>query len=378
MKAIVNGTIITNGNVIHGKTLLFDKTIIGLSTEECLQNCEIVDAQGQYVSAGFIDIHMHGCNGIDFSYQVQNKYLEEICKKLPMYGVTSFLPTLISLPNDQYNTIFPIYREFKKTAVAGAEILGIHMEGPMISSDYRGAHSPSHIGLLPKELILENSDLIKFVTLAPELDGIETYVELLKQFKIQIAAGHTAMTMNQAKNAYNNGIKHCTHLFNAMLPFKHRELGLVGEVLMNHNYSFDIVADNIHLFPSLYQFIFNNVEKEKMILITDAIFASGLGDGTYIYDNRRFVIRENKITTEEGILAGSILTLNKAVYNVLCQSQISLADIVNMVTINPARLLQIEGRKGSLECGKDADIVMFDKEINIKQAFINGKNVYNE
>lgn len=371
MNAIINAKILANGKIIEDKAVIYNEKIIGIQ-EHIPETCKKINAEGLFLSAGFIDMHIHGFEGSDFSQEITNNTIQKISNKLLSSGVTSYLPTLVSMSETKYLNVLDFFREYLKNRNTGAEILGLHLEGPALSPHFKGAHNPNYIYIPQRDIFSKNSDIIKMITLAPEMIEDAETLEFFKDKGICLAAGHTSMTMAEAEQSYKNGVTHCTHIFNAMLPMNHREPGLAGEVIMGKKHTFDIVADNMHVHPCYYQFLYSNTEKEKMCLITDSVFAAGLPDGTYGFDERVFVVRNGNIYLENGTIAGSMLTLDKAVRNVAENTTISIAEIINMVTINPAKVIGAEKEIGSIEEGKKANMVLFDNKIQIKAAIVNG------
>ncbi|WP_073589680.1 N-acetylglucosamine-6-phosphate deacetylase [Anaerocolumna xylanovorans] len=373
MKAIINGKIILEDKIIKDKVLVFDNEIEGI--ESCVSDSfEIIDAEDNYVSPGFIDMHIHGIKGNGFTLEYRET-IHKTGESLPEFGVTGFLPTLVSEPrNDMLEILKLIKGEVKKAT--GASILGVHLEGPFISSLYRGAHDEKNLYYPDTGDILCHKDIIKMITYAPELDENNQFLKTIKgNSDIIMAMGHTNATFEEAQKAIYEGASHCTHIFNAMRHFDHREPGIIGAALLQP-VSVDIVADMIHVNKELFQLLLNNKGKESIALITDAIFAAGLEEGVYHYQGRDFYVKDGTIRLGDGKLAGSILTLNRAADNFYKHTSLSVAETVGLISKNPARILGIDDKKGSLQKGLDADIVIFNDSFEIQRTIIEGNTVF--
>jgi N-acetylglucosamine-6-phosphate deacetylase len=340
-------------------------------------DCEIIDAQGLIVSPGLIDVHMHGSGG----YGVMDsdfKAIEHISRAIAKNGVTSFLPTTMTASKEAiYNTLDNI-RHYMNKELEGATVLGAHLEGPFINKIYKGAQAEEHIIEPNFDFIADYTDVIKLLTYAPELDKDFAFTKKVKaKTNIVLSMGHTAATLQEAKAAVKNGCSHATHLFNAMVPLNHREPGVIGCAL-THDIFCEIIADNTHINPLMYQFVWSNKGTDKTILITDSVAWGGMDDGTYSQDGKNIIIKNGTARFEDGTLVGSALTLNKILSNFKENVKLrNTAIIFKQATINPATSIGIDHLKGSLEVGKDADIALFDKNFNCYMTICRGRKVYN-
>jgi len=372
MKAIINSKIITNNQILKNHALIFNNKIIDI-TEKIPKNIEIIDAKGAYLSAGFIDIHIHGSGGadvMDSSFQS----LDTISQTLLKTGVTSFLATTMTMSSREIkNALYNVQKY--KDKIRGAKILGVHLEGPFINPSKAGAQNPQYIQKPNFKLIKEYMDIIKLITIAPEVEKAERFIEYLKKSypDIILSLGHSNASYDQAKESFKWGISHATHLFNAMNPLHHREVGAVGAILEADSISCEIIADNIHIHPALYNLIYK-LKGDKLILITDAIRAGCMRSGEYNLGGQKVIVKDNKATLIDGTLAGSVLRLNEALKNLYNYSNIKLPEIVSMVTSSPAKLLGLN--IGELKRGYSADITLFDKHLNILNTYIDGKEYY--
>ncbi|NFG61093.1 MULTISPECIES: N-acetylglucosamine-6-phosphate deacetylase [unclassified Clostridium] len=376
MKAIINGIIVTKNGVLENKVLLFDKKIISMC-DEIPENCELIDAKQKIVTPGLIDIHVHGsCNfdTMDNSIEAIEAISNGICKN----GVTSFLPTTMTMSKEHiYNSLNTI-KECMANGTAGAKVIGAHMEGPFINPIYKGAQDAKYI-LKPNFQFIKNyTDVIKLVSYSPELDDDYEFTKKVKEnTKIILSICHSNASYKQTMEAVNLGASNITHLFNAMTPLNHREPGVVGAALMSNTYC-EIIADKIHVDKNLFQFILNNKGKEKVILITDSMRAGCMKDGKYDLGGQDVYVKGGAARLINGTLAGSILTLNKAVYNFFENTNLELNEVINMASLNPAKSIGIDDKKGSLEIGKDADICIFDDEMNCHLSISEGRIIFNK
>ena len=376
MKAIINGKIITRSGIVENKVLVFNETIQHIQ-EEVPTDCHIIDAKGMYIAPGLIDVHVHGSCGADTMDQTKEA-IEVISSGISKNGVTSFLPTTMTMSQEDIYGALDIIRLCMNQSLNGAKVLGAHMEGPFINAIYKGAQSDNYI-VKPRYEFIENyTDVIKLVSYAPEMDENYSFTKAVKEkTDITLSIGHTNATYNQAKEAFKCGCSHVTHLFNAMTPLNHREPGVVGAALTSDVFT-ELIADTIHVNPQLFQFVLDNKGKHKMVLITDSMRAGCMKDGVYDLGGQAVYVKDGAARLESGNLAGSVLTLNKAVYNFFKNTNLTIDESIHMASLNPATSIGIANRKGSLEIGKDADISIFDEEMNCYLTIVEGREVYNQ
>lgn len=375
MKAIINGKILTENNIIEDKILLFDDKIIGFC-DKVEENIETIDAKGLYVSPGLIDIHVHGsCNHDVMDKSVTS--IKTIGNGIKANGVTSFLPTTMTMSKEDIYEALDTIRESINIKYDGAQILGAHLEGPFINSKYKGAQSDKFIQPPNFPFIEEYVDVIKIISYAPEVDDNFNFTKEIKdKTDITLSIAHTNATYEEAKLAIKFGASNITHLFNAMTPLNHRELGVVGAALTSDVYC-EIICDNIHVNPQLYQFVLNNKGKDKVILITDCMRAGCMADGKYDLGGQDVFVKDGAARLSTGNLAGSVLNLNKAVYNFIKNTNLSINEAINLASLNPAKSINMDKTKGSLDINKDADIALFDDEMNCYMTISNGEIIFN-
>ena len=374
MKCIINGKIILENEILENKVLVFDEKIVDI-LDESPNNCEIIDAQGKYVSPGFVDIHIHGNMGRD-TMDATEEAITTIAKSIVRHGVTSFLPTTMTMDKESVYNALDAVKDLMGCGEGRAEILGAHLEGPFINQKYKGAQNEAFIINPSYEFVEKYKDVIKVITYAPEQDeNFEFTKEVVKNTDIALSIGHSKATFKQAREAINLGARNITHLFNGMTPLNHRNPGVVGAGLTSDVYC-EIIADTIHISKDLFQFILDNKGEDKIILVTDSIEAGGLEDGEYSLGGQKVIVKDSQARLESGSLAGSVMPLNKMVYNFLNNTDLDMRKVVRLAAINPAKSIGIDKTKGSIEIGKDADITLIDEDVNCYMTINKGKIVY--
>ncbi|XP_045489210.1 N-acetylglucosamine-6-phosphate deacetylase [Pieris rapae] len=344
-----------------------------------------VDCGGLLIAPGFIDIQINGGWGVDFSYDSENveEGIHKVAKELLSHGVTSFCPTMVTSDKDKYSKILPKIQK-KQGNKSGATVLGVHLEGPFISLARKGAHTPELIKNPEKgfDSLMEmygSLDNVIIVTLAPELPGALNAIKKLSEKGIKVALGHSEADLSQAEAGVGQGANMITHLFNAMLPFHHRDPGLVGLLASTTKKQvyFGIISDGIHTHPAALR-IACRTNREGLILISDAVAAQGLPDGAYR-------IGPQAVSVENGwayiagtkTLCGSIMALDRCVKIFKEATECTLEYALETASLHPARALGIDNRKGKLNYGFDADFVCLDREtLKVMSSWIAGECVY--
>ena len=298
--------------------------------------------------------------------------LETISKSLIKTGVTSFLATTMTMSKNKIIDALSNIKRYQ-SSVTGAKILGVHLEGPFINPTKSGAQNPKYILKPDIKFIEEYLDIIKLITVAPEVEGGREFIQYLKKYypNILLSIGHSSSSYRETKESFKWGIRHATHLFNAMNPLHHREPNIIGAVLEDDNISCDIIADTIHIHPSLFKILFK-LKGDKLVLITDAMRAGCLYDGEYSLGGQRVFVKDGEARLKDGTLAGSVLKLNSALKNFQNHSNIPLHKLISMVTSIPAKRLNLD--LGELKEGYPADLVLFDNDFNIIRTFIDGNS----
>lgn len=378
MKAIINGKIILKDRIVEGSALLYSDVIEGIIPLGSVpEGAEVIDAKGGYVAPGLIDMHIHGYLGKDVC-DGEEESIRTISKGLLANGVTGYLPTTMTVDMKVIKKALEVCRNLKEESKDwdGSTILGCHAEGPFISESKKGAQDAKYILKPDAAFVKEYADIIKTITLAPETDenDFAAIREITRDTDVVISMGHTSADYETAMASVNAGVKHVTHLFNAMTPLQHRAPGVVTAA-MNSDISCELIVDTFHVDASLYDMLWK-LKGRKLCFITDCLPAGGLPEGEYTLGGAKIIYRGIVCRLEDGTVAGSVLHLNKGVWNVYTNSDIPLYECVNCASLNPAATLGIDKQKGSLEVGKDADIIITDGEFGIVKTIIRGKTKY--
>lgn len=378
MKAIINGKVILKDRIIEDSVLLFSDTIEGIfSKDEIPEGAQIIDAKGGYVAPGLIDLHIHGYLGKDVC-DGEEESIRTISKGIIANGVTGYLPTTMTVDMKVIKKALEVLRNLKEESKTwdGSAILGCHAEGPFISESKKGAQDAKNILKPDAEFVKEYADIIKIITLAPETDtkDFEQIREMSQKTDVVISMGHTSADYETAMNSTKNGVGHATHLFNAMTGLAHRAPGVVGAAL-NSDVSCELIVDTFHVLPALYDMLWK-LKGRKLCFITDCLPAGGLPYGEYTLGGAKIIYNDIVCRLEDGTVAGSVLPLNKGVWNVYTNSTIPLWECVNCASLNPATTIGLEKSKGSIEIGKDADIIITDNEFNVLKTIIKGEIRY--
>lgn len=377
MKAIINGKIILKDRVLDGAALVYSDVIEGIvPADKIPAGAEIVDAKGGYVAPGLIDLHIHGYLGKDVC-DGEEESIRTIAKGLLANGVTGFLPTTMTVDMKVIRKALEVCRTLKEESKTwdGTQIFGCHAEGPFISEKKKGAQDPKYILKPDADFVKEYADIISIISLAPEEDeDFKAISEIRRDTDVVMSMGHTSADYDTAMTSTAAGIRHATHLFNAMTPLAHRAPGVVTAAL-NSDVSCELIVDTFHVNPVFYDILWK-LKGRKLCFITDCLPAGGLPYGEYTLGGSKIVYRDIVCRLEDGTVAGSVLHLNQGVWNVVSNSNIPLWECVNCSSLNPATVLGIDDRKGSIEIGKDADIIITDSEFNVQKTIIGGTTKY--
>ena len=378
MKAIVNGIILAQDGEVRGKALVFDKKLRGIVDPDTLSSAEVIDAGGRYVSPGLVDVHIHGYWGEDAS-DGSEEGVRRLAKGILQNGVTSFLPTTMTVSWPEIEAAFDTVRKLRplslKADFDGSEILGCHAEGPFINPQRKGAQAADNIIPPDAQRVLAHQDVVKIITIAPEMPGGMDFIRTLtQQSDIVVSIGHTSANFDQAMEAIRAGASHVTHLFNAMTGLNHRSPGVVGAALST-SVSTELIADNFHVHPGLFALL-HTVKGDKLVLVTDCTRAGGLPDGQYTLGGQPIFVKGIECRLADGTIAGSVLKLNNAVKNLRDHAGLSMLDAVHAASLNAANCIGVGQRKGSIKVGKDADIILMDDDCQVSAAFVRGTLKY--
>ena len=380
---VKNGTVYTPQEVIEKGLVVIEGTqIVAVAQEsdtEVLAGATIIDATGKIVVPGFIDLHIHGCGGSDVMDRDEDA-LASISKALARYGTTGYLPTILSAPKEELLACVTRIAQAMAKGVEGAQILGIHLEGPFINPKEAGMQNPDYMRPPSwselQSLIEGSQDNIRMVTIAPELPGAGKVIAKIKDHKMVASVGHSNATYTKALKSIRHGLTYATHTFNAMRGFHHREPGVAGVVLLHDDITCELIPDGVHVHPVAMKLLVELKGPERVVLITDAMRGAGMGNGAYELGSQRVLVSGGVCMLPDETLAGSVLTMDKAIGNMVTFCRVPLREAFRMASLNPARSIGLEGRKGSLEAGKDADLVVMDESLNVKLTIARGQVVY--
>ncbi len=351
--------------------------------KEISSHAALVDFGDAVIAPGFFDIHMHGGAGVDLM-RASVSDLPRLGRFLTTHGVTGYFPTTVAAPLDSTcaalerlaDAIEGAEREPSKSAGVQARPLGIHLEGPFLSHKRRGVHPPEYL-VAPTVEIFERlwqaaRGHVRMMTIAPEIPGAMEVIADAARRNVCVSIGHSDAEMPVAQGAVKAGARHATHTFNAMRPLDHRDPGIIGEVLTDDRLSADVIADGIHVAPAVVKLFLQAKGSERAVLITDAISAAGMPDGRYQLGPIEVDVKDGKCTSG-GNLAGSVLTMDRAVRNVTQFAGWSLRDAVRAASLNPSRAVGMAGERGTLAAGAAADFVVLNAAGEVLKSIVGGR-----
>ena len=388
-RLVVKGrNIYTGREIIQSGFILMESGFInrvGTDTEFShmdVDDTDVLELDNSFsIIPGMIDMHIHGASGADVM-DATPEALRTIAEALPSEGITSFLATTLTESEELIKKALQNAADYirPRNHEGSAEILGIHLEGPFIAPERPGAQSKEHILNPTLEKLAEfqrvSGGSIRQVTMAPERPGAIELIKSLSAEGVIVSIGHSNAKHEEVMQAVAAGAKQVTHLYNAMSPIHHRDPGVVGGALMEKGLLCELIVDGIHVHPLMVQMAYKLKGKEGLVLVTDAIRAKCLGDGSYMLGNQSIQVHHDRAVLQDGTLAGSILTMKESIQNTRMFTGCSLDDIVHMTAVNPAKQLNLFQRKGSLETGKDAALVVLDRNMDIMMTFCKGKLVF--
>lgn len=378
---IKNGLVLKNSNFYHKDILIKDGIISKVEKDiNADEKMIIFDAKEQLITPGFIDIHTHGAVGVDSNHVDVNK-LEKLSEFYATQGVTTWLLSLVTDSKEimvQSAKAVSDYLEIKHNE---DNLMGIHMEGPFLSIDYKGAQPEQYVIGFNKDLfdgVMEASgNRVKYITVAPEVNGVLDNIDYMKEKGVVISVGHSSADYITTKKAIEKGATTVTHTFNAMRLFHQHEPGVMGAVLEANNLYYEAICDGKHLVPATINMLLSLKGPERVICVTDSIMATGLPDGEYILGANEVVVENGDAKLKSnGVRAGSTLTLQNALLNLLQFTNLSIGQILPMLTINPAKAIHIDDEYGSIDVGKKANLLRMDYDGHILDTWIKGKRVY--
>jgi len=355
-----------------GKIIRIGHTQVGSSQSK------ILDVDGRVIIPGLIDVHVHGAGGGDTSDGTV-KALQTMCTTLARLGITSFLATAMTRPEEE-NRHLEVAGEHVGKELGGANLLGLHLEGPFISREKRGGipftgiEQPSLKVL--ERLIKTTKGALRMMTIAPEVEGALEVIRALVNHGIVASFGHSDANYEETRQSILAGISHVTHIFNTMRPIHHRAPGPVPAIFEQPNVTVQIICDGIHLHRDMVRYIYKQFGYERCVCITDGMRTMGLPEGRYEYYGQEFESRDGAARYLDGTLIGTTNSLHQMMLNFMDFTDCPLAEAVDTAARNPARVLGVDDQKGTIAVGKDADLVILNQDYSVWATIISGKIVY--
>lgn len=378
---IVSEKVITEEGIQPAALLVSDGVIQQIATTPNTGDPVIQTGAHHYLLPGMIDMHIHGACDSDVMDATDDS-LKTISNALAQEGATSFLATTMTESPERIESALSAVksRMDSQTPTDGAEILGVHLEGPFIAPAKMGAQNATHIqdpdADVLKAWIDKTGVKIALVTMAPEQPGAKAFIEYCRDNNIVVSIGHTNASFEQAKHSFDHGITHATHLYNAMSGFSHRDPGVAAAVLDDQRVLAELIVDGIHVHPAICALTLKIKGADRLALVTDAMRAKCMPDGEYSLGGQRVIVKENAARLENGTLAGGVLKMNQAFANLLKFSGCSIEEAVRLVSMNPAKQLGVFDQKGSIAVGKDADLVLLNNQFEVVSTWCRGIQAY--
>ena len=346
--------------------------IDGLSSEA------VIDAGGYTLAPGLIDLHVHGANGHEIM-DASVESIHEIARFLARHGVTAFLAATWTAEHAKImDALEAVYKAYGKIS-GGASLIGAYLEGPYLNPNRAGAQVMDHIHpAVDRAEVLEllDTNMVTILVLAPEFPENIWLIDECIRRSISVSAGHTAATYEQMQVAVERGVCQVTHCFNAMNPLHHRQPGVVGAAMTMPELRCELIADNVHVHPLLQRILYQLRGAQGILLVSDSTCCAGLPDGEYDLDGRKVNLKNGAVHLPDGTLAGSVLTLDRAVRNFMANVNSSLGEALACASLYPARAAGVAHRKGTLEPGKDADMILLDADLQVRMTVVEGEIIY--
>lgn len=381
MKTLLKGGQVYRSHRFETADLLIEDGVIRkIGKDLPAEGAEVLSMEGKKLVPGFIDVHTHGSAGVDVNAATKDDF-EKICKFQVSQGTTSFLGSVLTDTREQTLWCIDQYNQWKAMEHEGAALMGIHLEGPFLAAEYKGA-MPEHLLQKPNmELLKEYQQAaggdIRYITVSPEVEGIPEFIPDMKSLGIVVAIGHSGADYETARKAIRNGAAAATHTGNAMKLLHQHFPAIWGAVLEDDDIYCEVICDGRHLHPGTVRLILKTKGYDRVVAITDSIMAAGLPDGQYkLGVNDVVVVDGDAKLADTGVRAGSTLTTGKALENLLAFTGRPLEDILPLLTENPAKLLGLDHKIGFLEEGLDADVVALDEADHVADTFVKGKHCY--
>ena len=376
MLYITNATIYSPRDTFEqGAVLVSGGRIEAVGDVACPPGARVIDADGLLLVPGFIDLQFNGGFGHDFTADPTTIW--QVAAGLPRWGVTAFLPTVITSPLERIAAAQQVVLS-QPAGYRGATPLGLHIEGPFLNPQKKGAHNPAYLRTPSLDAVADWSPQagVRLVTLAPELPGALPVIEALAGRGVLVSAGHSTATYDQATAAFDAGTRYGTHLFNAMPSLLHREPGLPGALLTDPRTVVGLIADGVHTHPAIVSLVWQALGPERLSLVTDAMAALGMGPGQHILGDFDVTVDATSARLADGTLAGSILSLDQALRNLIRFTGCSLSDALATMTTTPARALGLDHERGQVAPGFMADLVLLSPDLEVRGTVVAGELVY--
>ncbi len=379
MKALKNALVYVEGEGLVKTDLIFDEKIVNIGGAEAIEELLSLP-EGALVLPGFIDEHIHGAGGSD-AMDGTVKDLAVIADTVAKEGTTAFLATTMTQSPENITGALKAVKEYRESErCEGAEILGVHLEGPFINEKHKGAQPGEYIVKPTAEVFEEyqaaSGNSIKIVTLAPECEGSLEFIAYLKKQGVTASIGHSSAKTEDIKAAIDAGATNVTHTYNAQSPLHHREIGVVGSALLYDELNTELIADTIHVSVPAMKLLAKCKPDDRLVLITDAMRAKGLADGISELGGQTVIVKGGEARLEDGTLAGSVLRMNNAVKNLTEKVGVPFLKAVDCASINPAKILGVDKERGSIAVGKRADFAILDKNLDVFATVRGGKVIY--
>lgn len=377
----MDGLLLTNGNVFNGyefigcKDILIEEGRIINIDDKINSDYRKIDLKGYYICPGFIDIHIHGACGCDFTNADEDN-LKKISSFLAVHGTTSFLATALTAGNEKIRACLKNIKEFQSIGYKGANVLGVHLEGPFINEKKKGGLNERYIQKPTidnyRNIVCGYEGIIKTITLAPEVPGAYELIAYLRNEGVKISIGHSVATYDETIQAVECGVNRGTHIFNGMNALDHKEPGIVGGLLDSKGVFVEMIADLLHLHPAIVRLLINSKGIGRCITISDAVEPTGMEDGEYEIGGKMVIVKDGAARLKENAaLCGSTITLDQGLKNIVAIG-VELEDALKTVTSNPAKAIGVDGNKGEIKSGYDADIVVLNNNLEVAFTMING------
>lgn len=386
---IHNGTVLTSHRQIPGGSVLVEDGVISkvYESDQDLPDVPRLDAKGQYISPGFIDIHIHGGGDSDFMEGTVDAFLT-IARTHARYGTTAMFPTTLSGKWEDFIRTLDVYEEAHNRNTEGSEFLGVHVEGPYLAMSQKGAQDPRYIRHpVPEEYeyVIDKYPFVKRWSIAPELPGALEFGTFMRQHGVLTAIAHTDAVFDDVIRAHEVGFSLATHFYSAMSGVTRRNAfrfaGSIEATYVLDAMDVELIGDGIHLPEALLQYILKVKGSDRIALITDAMRAAGMGEGPSVLGTKEDGL---EVIVEDGVaklldrssFAGSVATMDRTVRTMRQKTHASLVESVKMASLIPARIMKVDDRKGSITPGKDADIILFDDDVQVSMTMVKGKVIH--